>query len=88
MLVSPRKFHFSQKSTLTFKVKAAEFLTKKFGVLHDNPGQGGLLSRVCGQNYETTKWQLPNPQGVESIEGLGNMLARALLDKKGWLKIK
>ena len=32
------------------------------------------------------KRQLPNPQGVESIKGLGDMLARALLDKKGCLK--
>ncbi len=60
MFVPPRKFHFSQKSVSNLKVKAAEFLTKKFGVLHDNPGQAVLLPRVRGQNKETTKWQLPN----------------------------
>ena len=42
------------------KVKAAEFLTMKFGVLHDNPGQAVLLPRFSRQNKETTKWQLPN----------------------------
>ncbi len=66
MMVAPRKFHFSQKSNIltksisNVKVKAAEFLTKKFVVLHDDPGQTVLLPRVCGQNYQTTKWQLPN----------------------------
>ena len=60
MMVAPRKFHFSQKSISNVKVKSAEFLTKKFRVLHDDPGQAVLLPRVCGQNYQTTKWQLPN----------------------------
>lgn len=60
MFVPPKKFHFSQKSISNLKVKAAEFLTKKFEVLHDNPGQAVLLPRVRGQNKETTKWQLPN----------------------------
>jgi hypothetical protein len=53
MFVPPRKFHFSQKSISHLKVKAPEFLTKKFEVLHDNPGQAVLLPRVCGQNKET-----------------------------------
>ena len=48
------------RSVSNMKVKATEFLTKKFGVLHDDPGQAVLLPRVCGQNYQTTKWQLPN----------------------------
>ncbi len=60
MMVTPRKFYLGQKSVSNVKVKAAEFLTKKFGVLHDNLGQAVLLPRVCGQNYQTTKWQLPN----------------------------
>ena len=60
MFVPPKKFHFSRKSIAKLKVKAAEFLTTKFGVLHDNPGQAVLLPRVCRQNKETTKWQLPN----------------------------
>ena len=46
MMVAPRKYHFSQKSISNVKVKAAEFLTKKFGVLHDDPGQTVLLPRV------------------------------------------
>ncbi len=60
MMVAPRKFYLGQKSISNVNVKAAEFLTKKFGVLHDDPGQAVLLPRVCGQNYQTTKWQLPN----------------------------
>lgn len=60
MFVPPKKFHFSRKSIAKLKIKAAEFLTMKFGVLHDNPGQAVLLPRVCRQNKETTKWQLRN----------------------------
>ena len=54
MFVPPKKFHFSRKSIAKLKVKAAEFLTMKFGVLYDNPGQAVLLPRVSRQNKETT----------------------------------
>ena len=37
MMVAPRKFYLGQKSISNVKVKAAEFLTKKFGILHDDP---------------------------------------------------
>ena len=80
MFVPPKKFNFSRKTITKLKVKAAEFLTDKFGVLHNNPGQAVLLPRVRGQKKNTTKWQLPNlfgntvvtqrvlPLGFTSIE--------------------
>jgi hypothetical protein len=49
MFTPPKKFHFSQKSISNLKVKTAEFLTKAFGVLHDNPGQAVLLTRMRGK---------------------------------------
>ena len=61
LFVLPKKFHFSKKSNANYKLKvnAAEFLTTKFGLLHDNPGQIALLPRARGQHKETTKWKLP-----------------------------
>ena len=38
------------------------------------------------QNYESTKWQLPNPQGVESTEGLGGPACEGTFGKKRVLK--
>lgn len=78
--VPSKKFHFSRKSISNLKVKAAEFLTMKFEVLRNQPGQAMLLPRVRGQNKETTKWRLPNlfgsmvitnkllPLGYSSVE--------------------
>ena len=84
MFVPTKKFHFSKKSITKLKVKAAEFLTKKFGVLHNNPGQAVLLPKARRQNKQTTKWQLPNlfgskvvtnrvlPLGFSSVESTPN----------------
>ena len=44
MVVPPKKFNFSRKTINKLKVKEAEFLTEKFGVLHNNPGQGCLAT--------------------------------------------
>ena len=44
--VPPKKFNFSSKTIDKLKVKAAEFLTEKFGVLHNNPGQAVSLPRI------------------------------------------
>ena len=67
MAVPPKKFNFSRKTIATLKVKAAEFLTEKFGVLHNNPGQAVLLPRVRGQSKEVSKWRLPNLFGDKVV---------------------
>jgi hypothetical protein len=67
MVVPPKKFNFSRKTINKLKVKAAEFLTEKFGVLHNNPGQAVLLPRVRGQSKEISKWQLPNLFGDKVV---------------------
>ena len=43
MFVPPKKFNFSKKTITKLKVKAAKFLTEKFGVLHNNPDEAVLL---------------------------------------------
>ena len=60
MVVPPKKFNFSRKTIDKLKVKAAEFLTEKFRVLHNNAGQAVLLPRVKGQSKNISKWRLPN----------------------------
>lgn len=82
--VPPRKLDFSRKSISKLKVKAAEFLTKKFELLHNNPSQAVLIPRVRGQRKDITKWKLPNlfgnkivtskvlPLGFSSVESPPN----------------
>ena len=67
MFVPPKKFNFSRKTIEKLKFKAAQFLTKKFGELHTNPGQAVLLPRVRGQSKEMTKWTLPNLFGNKVV---------------------
>lgn len=55
MFVPPKKFNFSKKTITKLKVKAAKFLTEKFGVLHNNPDEAVLLPRVQGQKKNTAK---------------------------------
>ena len=50
MFVPPKKFNFSSNTIDHLKVKAAEFITEKIEVLHNNPGQAELQPRVKGQN--------------------------------------
>ena len=67
MFVPPKKFNFSSKTIDNLKVKAAEFITEKIEVLHNNPGQAVLQPRVKGQNKQVTKWRLPNLFGNKVV---------------------
>ena len=55
MVVPPKKFNFSRKTIDRLKVKAAEFLTEKFRVLHNNAGQAVLLPQVKRQSKNISK---------------------------------
>ena len=65
--VPPKKFNFSRKRINKLKLKAAEFLTQTFGVLHSTPGMAKLLPRTKKQNKSITRWQLPNLFGNKVV---------------------
>ena len=67
MFMPPKKFNFSGKTIEKLKVKAAQFLTKKFEVLLTNPGQAVLFPKVRGQSKEMTNWTLPNLFGNKVV---------------------
>jgi len=67
MFVPPKKFNFSSKTIDNLKVKAAEFITEKIELLHNNPGQAVLQPRVNCQNKQVTKWRLPNLFGNKVV---------------------
>lgn len=65
MFVPPKKFN--SKTIDNLKLKAAEFITEKFEVLHKNPGQAVLQPRVKGQKKQVIKWRLPNLFGNKVV---------------------
>ncbi|CAB3988269.1 Hypothetical predicted protein [Paramuricea clavata] len=60
MFVPAKKFNFSTKRINKLKLKAAEFLTKKFEVLHNHPGMAVLLPRTKGQSKSSKVVTLGN----------------------------
>ena len=65
--VPPKKFNFSRKRINKLKLKAAKFLTQKFGVLHSNPGMAKSLPRTKKQSKNITRYQLPNLFGDKVV---------------------
>ena len=67
MFVPPKRFTFSQKKIDNLKVKAAEFLKKKFQTINDDSGKAVELPRARGQRRDVTKWKLPNVFGEMAV---------------------
>ena len=87
IMVAPRKFHLVRSQYPIWKSRLLNFFPRSLELSNDNPGQAVLPPRVCGQNKETTKWQLPNlfgsmlvtnrvlPLGFSSMETPSNLLS-------------
>lgn len=65
--VPSKKYSYSKKKIQALKLRAAEFLTKKFGCLIANPGQAKQVSKNDKKQQKTTKWKLPNLFGSEKV---------------------
>lgn len=65
--VPPKRFNFSRKRIDMLKVKAAEFLTKKFKAINLQPGRATQLPRQPKQRKALTKWSLPNLFGQQIV---------------------
>ena len=65
--VPPRKFNFSQKRIDSLKTKAAEYLVKKFELIHPQPGQATQQPRQHSQRKDLSRWVLPNLFGEQIV---------------------
>ena len=65
--VPPRKFNFSRKRIDNLKIRAAEFLVKKFEVIHSHPGMASPQPREQRQQKYITKWLLPNLFAIQVV---------------------
>ena len=58
-LLPPKSVSLSHNQLKHLKLKAAEFLVKKFKEIHENPGSAKSLPRIQGQRRNIKRWSLP-----------------------------